>query len=513
MRYVALTYAILLLAMASNPAIGFKPNCDCADMNGQWTTERQLFVNGELTDHIEEINMSIQMNECGAEGILGKGGKIFNAYFAGKVANNLIGKWSLDGEEGTFNIQLQNGENDCANFAGKMYSGWNYSGKNWQWTGHKKAISTTQSCEEECNKRDPHLHWNEKDEYPCNCICESGYKLDDLGTSCVPIQTTNANPPDGAPPVPSGSTPAPSSAGKVEIEITRSKGVSTLVADEHTIFELRKSDYAVINAICEKTLYKIGLIQLIYGDTKFADWPAIIQYNLINYVSILGVFCQGELPTYTSSFDIAHSNSPAGSPAATKLKLSQGPIRAEVINDQVALDIETPTVIVSSQGKNTFGVAYDPTSGKSHVAAYQYPIQVQPTDGNHAPFILESGQEVEVGNGQVVASSSSGQTSGEESGQKLNPRSIPEGPEGGCYADPVTEEIVCIDSSGKPSESNGGMEGKGSQSPGTQGLCFEDPESGEIICTESGAEPSNIQEGVQGGCYQDPTTGQYICIN
>ncbi|MDD4446164.1 MAG: hypothetical protein PHN61_00655 [Methanothrix sp.] len=434
MRYVVLIFPILLMALACNPASGFKPYCDCADMDGQWTTERQLFENGELTDHIDMMNMSIQMNECGAKGTLGKGGKIFNSYFAGNVANNLIGKWSLDGEEGTYNIQLQNNEHDCSYFAGNMYSGWNYSGKNWQWTGHKEAIS----------------------------------------------------PPDNAPPLPFGSASTPISAGKVEIEITSSQGVSTLKAGGQTTFELGKSDEAVINAICEKTLYKIGLIQLIYGDTDFANWPAIIQYNLVNYVSIFGVFCQVKTPTYTSSFDISQSNFTSGSLVDIKLELMQGPIRIEVINDQVAMDIETPTVILSSQGKNAFGVAYDPTSGMSHVDAYQYPIQVQPTDGNHASFILESGQQVEVGNGQVVASSSSGKTSGEGNDQKSNPGHISEGSEGGCYADPITGEIVCIDSSGKPSQSNGGMEAKGSQSPGTQDLCFEDPESGEIICTESG---------------------------
>ncbi len=434
MRYFVLIFSILLLSLACNHASGFRPNCDCADMDGQWTTERQLFENGELTDHIDMMNMSIQMNECGAEGTLEKGGKIFNSYFAGNVANNLIGKWSLDGEEGTFNIQLQNNENECSNFTGKMYSGWNYSGKYWQWMGHKEAIS----------------------------------------------------PPDNAPPLPFGSASTPISAGKVEIEITSSQSVSTLKAGGQTTFELGKSDEAIINAICEKTLYKVGLIQLIYGDTKFADWPAILKYNLINYVSILGVFCQVKTPTYTSSLDVSQSNFTSGSRGAIKLELMQGPIRIEVINDQVALDIETPTVILSSQGKNAFGVAYDPTSGMSHVAAYQYPIQVQPTDGNHASFILESGQQVEVGNGQVVASSSSGKTSGEGNDQKSNPGPISEGSEGGCYADPITGEIVCIDSSGKPSQSNGGMEAKGSQSPGTQDLCFEDPESGEIICTESG---------------------------
>ena len=65
------------------------------------------------------------------------------------------------------------------------------------------------------------------------------------------------------------------------------------------------------------------------------------------------------------------------------------------------MDIQTPNVIVSSQGKNDFGVAYDPTSKKSYVAACQYPVQVQSIDGSQVPFILEFGQVVEIGNSQV----------------------------------------------------------------------------------------------------------------
>ena len=100
------------------------------------------------------------------------------------------------------------------------------------------------------------------------------------------------------------------------------------------------------------------------------------------------------------------------------------------------MDIQTPNVIVSSQGKNDFGVAYDPTSKKSYVAAYQYPVQVQSIDGSQVPFILEFGQVVEIGNSQVILSSSPGQISGEETGQNQNPGLIPEVSEGGCYSDP-----------------------------------------------------------------------------
>lgn len=66
MMYIRLAGIILFLVLAYIPAFGFRPNCDCSDMGGQWVTSRQLFENGDLTNQITQMNMAIQMNECGA---------------------------------------------------------------------------------------------------------------------------------------------------------------------------------------------------------------------------------------------------------------------------------------------------------------------------------------------------------------------------------------------------------------------------------------------------------------
>jgi hypothetical protein len=170
----------------------------------------------------------------------------------------------------------------------------------------------------------------------------------------------------------------------------------------------------------------------------------------------------------------------------------------------VSLDIVTPDVIVSSQGKNTFGVAYDPESGKSFVAAYKYPIQVQPTGGSQAPFTLESSQEVEISNGQVRQATPSGQMPGEEKAR--NPGFVPEGSQGGCYADPLTGEITCLGHNGEPSGAQGG------QNNG----CYQDSNTGQYVCVDSYGESEGYQEGTQGDrsqdlCYEDPETGETVC--
>jgi uncharacterized protein (DUF2147 family) len=410
--------------------------------------------------------MAIQMNECGAQGTFGEDGKIFQASFAGRVANNLVGKWSLEGEEGTFNIQIQNNEKDCASFDGMMYSG----DKKWKWTGHKEAISAS-----------------------------------------------NANPSDSTPSVPSGSASAVGSQEGPQLLVTNSGGTSSLKQGGIIQSKVTASDPIVLQLKCTDLKAEMDLMTLMWyhedDDEKLTENEmGFLRIHLILFETWKKL-CLGETRV---DYDTAASSKTGESPIEIRTELQQGPIRAEVVNDQVSLHIVTPDVIVSSQGKNTFSVAYDPESGKSFVAASQYPIQVQLTDGSQAPFILESGQKVEVGNGQVTQLSSPfGQVPGEE--KSNNPSYVPKGSEGGCYADPVTGEIVCVDSSGKPSDQQGtqvrGTHGEGAQSEETQDLCFEDPDTHEIICTDSGGEPSNNQEGLQGGCYQDPVTRQYVCIN
>ncbi len=97
-----------------------------------------------------------------------------------------------------------------------------------------------------------------------------------------------------------------------------------------------------------------------------------------------------------SSLPLESSINPSDSAAQIELGLESGPFLAEVVNDEVYLSVETGTATVSSSGKNTFGVAYDPSNGTTYVAAYDRPVRVQPTNSNLAPFTLDAGQIVDV---------------------------------------------------------------------------------------------------------------------
>ena len=201
-----------------------------------------------------------------------------------------------------------------------------------------------------------------------------------------------------------------------------------------------------------------------------------------------------------------------------EIELQQGPLRAEVVNDQVSLNVDTPTTTVSSEGLNDFGVAYDPNSGKSFVAAYQNPLLVKPNNGNQVPFTLGSGQQVEVSSSGIGPITTIGQTTGGSTYVSPNGKDMygpVGGKQGGCYKDPVTGTITCVDSNGNPTNTN--PEGSNPGYSG-QGGCHTDPSTGVITCIDtigdfSNSGGSNQGSSDQGGCYKDPTTGTITCVD
>jgi hypothetical protein len=338
--------------------------------------------------------------------------------------------------------------------------------------------SGVNSCEAECKERDPHMIWNGKDEYPyCNCVCESGFEFDVTGKKCVPVQTSSAN------------------GNAAQALITTPQGTAPIKPGDEIRITLANGESMSLEVFCQEIQKKISLMSAIYGNSK------IMYLEDVSFA--LGLLSANEyICGKRVTYDMDTSDPTGGSPVEVKIDLDEGPLRVEVVDDQAVLHVETPTVTVSSQGRNDFEVAYDPSSQKSYVVANQNPIQVQLTGSSQAPFTLEPGEEIEVSSGQVVPMTTQGQT--QEGGATAQASgTAPEISQGGCYADPVTGEIVCVDSSGEPSTSQGGMEGG----------CYQDPETGEIVCVDSYEEPSTEEEGMQGGCYTDPTTGETICVD
>jgi len=184
------------------------------------------------------------------------------------------------------------------------------------------------------------------------------------------------------------------------------------------------------------------------------------------------------------------------SPAQIELGLESGPFLAEVVNDKVSLILKTGTATVTSSGKNTFGVAYVPSIGTTYVAAYQGSVSIQPTNSNQAPFVLGAGQIVDISPEEIGPLTPLSQVSG--------------GAQGSTGVSPDGRDIY------GPAGGAGNAAGQtGATSEVPQGGCYTDPATGQVICVDRISDFYNPVAGnqEQGGCYADPSTGEIICVD
>ncbi len=261
------------------------------------------------------------------------------------------------------------------------------------------STNSAQNCPAECKARN--AIWNGKDEYPyCNCVCEKGYEFDSKGQNCVLITSESG----------AGSTS--------DMLVQTASGTTVLKPGDSVPLP------AKLSANC-KQLFDLVILSwdrdlwtTIYNRIVAPD-PQSKNPNIDRFVRVLKVvlaldICTGGALTGDEGFIEIHkkerlvtqaaSDSPSllgssgssGLPTQIELGLQQGPLRAEVVNDRVSLSVKTETAIVTSSGKNAFGVAYDPSSGTTFVAAYQGPVSVEPMNSNLVPFTLDAGQIVEV---------------------------------------------------------------------------------------------------------------------
>jgi len=318
--------------------------------------------------------------------------------------------WSSQGNQGSLEVKISEKDaNSCqAECKGRdLHLIWN--GKNeypycncicengWEFDANGKncvpsAASNTNAnpCQAECKERDIHLIWNGKDEYPyCNCVCEDGWEFDADGKKCVRITSESG------------------AGSKSDILVQTASGTTVLKPGDSVPVP------STLSAKCEQLFDLIELswdgnllttiFSLAASEKRGRNlvWPGLPTPLITKYLFAMSI-CAGDkaerLVTKTASDSPVLLGSPGSSESSAQIELGlqQGPLRAEVVNDRVSLSVKTDTATVASYGKNTFGVAYDPTNGTTIVAAYQGPVSVQPTNSNLAPFTLGAGQIVDV---------------------------------------------------------------------------------------------------------------------
>lgn len=103
-------------------------------------------------------------------------------------------------------------------------------------------------------------------------------------------------------------------------------------------------------------------------------------------------------------------------------------------------------------------------------------------------------------------------TAGSTGQDSLGPGNLGPGEmHGGCYTDPATGQIICVDDFGNPSGSE--TDQGDQQTPsGMSGGCNQDPMTGEIICVDMDGKPEDLFA-PECGCFTDESTGVVICID
>ncbi len=336
-------------------------------------------------------------------------------------------------------------------------------------------------CANACDKS-KHLVW---DGYAgCNCTCEEGWKPDEHGDCELDTSEADELLEGGIKEL------------EGEILVVTPQGTTVVKPGEKGQIKLSPGEIAEINVRCIDLMEMVIMVAHKPGATiRDLGAPCDLMIGLI------AIACESlksgkpiKLHKTAEFADISPSS--ADYPIKLEFGLQSGSLRMETVHDQVALDVKTPTITVSSEGKNTFGVAYDPNSGSSLLSAYQNPIHIQPSNSNLAPFTLGAGQQVEV--------------SSEEIGPVTPLSQTPGGTEGSTHVSPDGRDIY------GPAGGAGNAAGQtGVTSEVPQGGCYTDPSTGQMICVDRISDFVNPEGGnqEQGGCYADPMTGDIICVD
>jgi hypothetical protein len=251
----------------------------------------------------------------------------------------------------------------------------------------------------------------------CVYMCQNGYKFDEHGncvrasevTSTAPVSgdTLVAEGTNGSQDLKTGGSITLSPEDNVELKAKCNEFVSLVKAN-------MGGDRDLVDAVASMAWARAGHPTQSYILSELSGMPEYKRFmqavvDVMKCVYTCGKLYSGEYGTKLVTQSASRTPLLLGSSASQGqseqaqidqaqigLRLKEGPFLAEVVNDKVALDIETDAVTVASLGKNTFGVIHDPTNRTSIVVAYQDPVTVKPKSYALAPFTLNGGQMVMV---------------------------------------------------------------------------------------------------------------------
>lgn len=203
---------------------------------------------------------------------------------------------------------------------------------------------------------------------------------------------------------PPAANPPASASGTLTVET--SGGSKTVNPGGSTQLEARPGDKVSMKMVCEN-LVSLGLLFVLAGGGGEEGVPevwrdyynvglrillAVEKLNCIEHLSRAGQVAMADSPSVPGFRIMAMPNAPV----QLKIEMVQGPLRVDMTDDKVVMEIDTSTSIVTSVGKNRFDVLFAPKTGNTIVAAHQGTVSVQSQDSQLPPVTLRAGQYVTV---------------------------------------------------------------------------------------------------------------------
>jgi hypothetical protein len=157
---------------------------------------------------------------------------------------------------------------------------------------------------------------------------------------------------------------------------------------------------AEFKVICNQARKSLGTLSTWASQSKEGRQALKAVVELLAQCDKLGVYRLVQLAmTGWPGNGLAPYAEEAG--AQLRVQVLEGPLMVEVQDENVVVNVETPTTMVRSGGKNTFGVAYDPANPSTVVETMVGPVDIWPANEEIEPLPLLEGQQVIVNPGDI----------------------------------------------------------------------------------------------------------------
>ncbi len=156
------------------------------------------------------------------------------------------------------------------------------------------------------------------------------------------------------------------------LEIASAAGIQQILPRARADVSLRRGERADVYALCQDPPARTQLFALVYYDADPDD-----RIHDLAALSMPAALVRCATPEL-------------------KIELREGPVQIQEIDSRLALTVETPTMVITAPGSQSFAASHFPDTGTSRVYALQGTVSVQPKNPAVPATALQPGQSAQI---------------------------------------------------------------------------------------------------------------------